>query len=132
VLDLSSGITDGCDLIYLDPPYVGRNRANKGEIYNEENYYWHKGFPHEKFGDMVRCYTKERGGKVRIVVSYNKCGLVKEMFKGFYKYNAVADYSIKQKLRRKGIVEWIMTNFEIDAEILAKFKNIEYDTEEEI
>jgi len=33
------------------------------------------------------------------------------MFKGFYKYDAVADYSIKQKLRRKGIVEWVMTNF---------------------
>jgi hypothetical protein len=72
------------------------------------------------------------GGKVKIVVSYNKCGLVKEMFKGFYKYNAITDYSVKQKVRRKGIVEWLITNFEIDAEILAKFKNIEYDAEEEI
>jgi hypothetical protein len=94
----------------------------------EDNYYRHRGFPHEKFGEMVRlCYTKERGGKVKIAVSYNRCVLVKEMFKGFYKYNAVTDCSIKQKMRRKGIVEWIMTKFEIDSGILAKFKNIEYD-----
>jgi hypothetical protein len=54
------------------------------------------------------------------------------MFKGFYKYDVIIDCSIKQKVRQKGIVEWIITNFEIDVEILAKFKNIEYDKEEEI
>jgi site-specific DNA-adenine methylase len=131
-ISFSFGITNGCGLIYLNPPYIGKNRANKGEIYKEANYYWHKGFPHEKAGEMVRRYNEKGGGKIKIGVSYNRCQLVKEMFKGFYKYNAVTDYSIKQKVRRAGIVEWLITNFEIDSEVLEKFKNIEYDKEEEI